>query len=157
TASSPATATSRCPASSGPCSRPATAACSTWSSSARASRTRATRTRAGVRSTTSARSSAPSAPDPPDRKCWTPMGRDVDRLTRSRNAVAVEAPETQFAQVGEDRVAYQVFGDGPPDVVYMQGVTETIDLRWEWPPYAHFLRRLASFSRVVTFDQRGQG
>jgi class 3 adenylate cyclase len=69
----------------------------------------------------------------------------------------VDVPETRFAQVGEDRVAYQVFGEGPPDVVYMQGVTETIDVRWEWPPYAHFLRRLASFSRVVTFDQRGQG
>jgi len=69
----------------------------------------------------------------------------------------VEVPETRFARVGEDRVAYQVFGEGPPDVVYMSGTSETIDLRWEWPPYAHFLRRLASFSRVVTFDQRGQG
>jgi class 3 adenylate cyclase/alpha-beta hydrolase superfamily lysophospholipase len=69
----------------------------------------------------------------------------------------VEVPETRFAHVGEDRVAYQVFGEGPPDVVYMSGTTETVDLRWEWPPYAHFLRRLASFSRVVTFDQRGQG
>jgi class 3 adenylate cyclase/alpha-beta hydrolase superfamily lysophospholipase len=69
----------------------------------------------------------------------------------------VEVPETRFALVGEDRVAYQVFGEGPPDVVYMSGTAETIDLRWEWPPYAHFLRRLASFSRVVMFDQRGQG
>src|SRR5262245_32227115 len=39
----------------------------------------------------------------------------------------------------------------------MQGIGDTIDMRWDWPPYAHFLRRLASFSRVVTFDQRGQG
>jgi class 3 adenylate cyclase len=69
----------------------------------------------------------------------------------------VEVPETHFAQVGGDRVAYQVFGEGPPDLVYLSGTTETIDVRWEWPPYAHFLRRLASFSRVVTFDQRGQG
>ena len=71
--------------------------------------------------------------------------------------LAVDVPETRFAQVGEDRVAYQVFGEGPPDVVYMQGMGDTIDLRWDWPPYAHFLRRLASFCRVVTFDQRGQG
>jgi len=74
-----------------------------------------------------------------------------------RNAGVVEVPETRFAHVGEDRVAYQVFGEGPPDVVYVSGTTETIDLRWEWPPYAHFLRRLASFCRVVTLDQRGQG
>jgi len=73
------------------------------------------------------------------------------------NAVVVEVPETRFARVGEDRVAYQVFGEGPPDVVYMAGATETIDTRSEWPPFAHFLRRLASFSRVVMFDQRGQG
>src|SRR6516165_2459579 len=63
----------------------------------------------------------------------------------------------RFAQVGEDRIAYQVFGEGPPDLVYMSGTTDTVDLRWEWPPYAHFLRRLGSFSRVVVFDRRGQG
>jgi class 3 adenylate cyclase/alpha-beta hydrolase superfamily lysophospholipase len=39
----------------------------------------------------------------------------------------------------------------------MQGLGDTIDLRWDWPPYAHFLRRLGSFCRVVMFDQRGQG
>jgi class 3 adenylate cyclase/alpha-beta hydrolase superfamily lysophospholipase len=81
----------------------------------------------------------------------------IDQRHGIRDAAGVEVPETQFAQAGEDRVAYQVFGKGPPDVVYMSGATEPIDLRWEWPPYAHFLRRLASFSRVVMFDQRGQG
>jgi class 3 adenylate cyclase len=69
----------------------------------------------------------------------------------------VEVPETRYARVGQDRVAYQVFGEGPPDLVYMSGATESIDVRWEWPPYAHYLRRLASFCRVVMFDQRGQG
>src|SRR5690242_3191710 len=54
-------------------------------------------------------------------------------------------------------IGYQVIGDGPPDVLYMYGTTDTIDIRWEWPPYAHFLRRLAAFSRVITFDRRGQG
>ena len=54
-------------------------------------------------------------------------------------------------------MAYQVFGEGPPDLIYMAGTGDAIDVRWEWPPYAHFLRRLASFSRVIMFDQRGQG
>jgi class 3 adenylate cyclase len=75
----------------------------------------------------------------------------------NRDAVAVDVPETLFARVGDDRVAYQVFGEGPPDLVYMAGVSETVDTRWDWPPYAYFLRRLASFSRVVMFDSRGQG
>ena len=81
----------------------------------------------------------------------------IDGAPRIGDPFVVEVPDTRFTPVGEDRVAYQVFGEGPPDVVYMTGTTETIDLRWEWPPYAHFLRRLASFSRVVMFDKRGQG
>ena len=70
------------------------------------------------------------------------------------NAVAVEVPETQFTRVGGDRIAYQVFGDGPPDLL-VAASTDAMDMRWDWPPYAHFLRRLASFSRVILFDRRG--
>jgi class 3 adenylate cyclase len=69
----------------------------------------------------------------------------------------VEAPQTKFARVGEDRIAYQVFGDGPVDLLWVIGTFETIDGRWEWPPYAHFLRRVGSFCRVITFDRRGSG
>jgi class 3 adenylate cyclase len=75
---------------------------------------------------------------------------------RIRDAVAVEVPETQFTRVGEDRVAYQVFGSGPPDLL-VAASAEAMDLRWDWPPCAHFLRRLASFSRVIQFDRRGTG
>jgi class 3 adenylate cyclase len=69
----------------------------------------------------------------------------------------VEAPTTRFTFVGEDRLAYQVFGAGPVDLVYLVGDTATIDLMWDWPPSAHFLRRLASFARVIMFDRRGAG
>ena len=50
----------------------------------------------------------------------------------------MDVPETRFTRVGDDRVAYQVFGEGPPDLVYMAGTSETIDVRWEWPPYTQF-------------------
>jgi pimeloyl-ACP methyl ester carboxylesterase len=70
------------------------------------------------------------------------------------NAVVMEVPETQFTRVGDDRVAYQVFGEGPPDLLLAASM-DAMDLRWDWPPYAHFLRRLASFSRVILFDRRG--
>lgn len=69
----------------------------------------------------------------------------------------MDVPVTQFTRVGGDRIAFQVFGSGPPDLVYLSGTTEVIDTRWDWPPYAHYLRRLASFSRVIMFDRRGQG
>lgn len=69
----------------------------------------------------------------------------------------MEVPETCFARVGDDRIAYQVFGAGPVDLVYVVGTTATIDLLWDWPPCAHFLRRLGSFARVLMFDRRGAG
>jgi class 3 adenylate cyclase len=69
----------------------------------------------------------------------------------------MEVPETRYAKVGDDRVAYQVFGDGPIDLVYLPVHGDCIDVRWEWPPYADFLARIASFSRVIQFDRRGMG
>jgi class 3 adenylate cyclase len=66
----------------------------------------------------------------------------------------VDVPTTHFTRVGEDRIAYQVFGAGPPDLL-IAGSTDAMDLRWDWPPFAHWLRRLASFSRVIQFDRRG--
>jgi class 3 adenylate cyclase/pimeloyl-ACP methyl ester carboxylesterase len=66
-------------------------------------------------------------------------------------------PETRFAVVGEDRIAYQAFGHGPPDLLWMAASADCIDLRWEYPPYASFLQRVSSFSRVIAFDRRGTG
>jgi class 3 adenylate cyclase len=65
-------------------------------------------------------------------------------------------PETTYARVGDDRVAYQVLGDGP-DLVLTLGAFGHVDLQWEEPATALFLRRLASFSRLILFDRRGTG
>jgi class 3 adenylate cyclase len=69
----------------------------------------------------------------------------------------VDAPETRFTRLGEDRIAYQVVGDGPLDLVYTTGNGEVVDTLWECPPYARLLERLSSFSRLITFDRRGTG
>jgi class 3 adenylate cyclase len=66
-------------------------------------------------------------------------------------------PETRYARVGRDRVAYQALGDGPPDLVLTMGAFGHVDLQWEDPGIALFLRRLASFSRLICFDRRGTG
>jgi len=65
-------------------------------------------------------------------------------------------PETTYARVGDDRVAYQVLGEGP-DLVLTLGAFGHVDLQWEDPASALFLRRLASFSRLILFDRRGTG
>lgn len=66
-------------------------------------------------------------------------------------------PETLYAPVGDDRVAYQVLGEGPLDLVVTMGWWASLDLEWEEPAIARFLRRLASFSRVIRFSARGSG
>lgn len=69
----------------------------------------------------------------------------------------MQTPETRFALLGGDRIAYQVFGEGPPDVVLLAGMFGHVDVRWEEPMHAAFLRRLASFSRLIVFDRLGTG
>src|SRR5829696_6742796 len=57
--------------------------------------------------------------------------------------------------MGGDRIAYQVLGQGPPDLVMTTGGFSQIDIIWEDPGIALFLRTLASFSRLILFDRRG--
>jgi pimeloyl-ACP methyl ester carboxylesterase len=69
----------------------------------------------------------------------------------------VERPETRYARSGDYHIAYQVIGEGPPDLVYVPGWISHLDMYWEEPSVAQFLRRLASFSRLIVFDKRGIG
>jgi class 3 adenylate cyclase/pimeloyl-ACP methyl ester carboxylesterase len=66
-------------------------------------------------------------------------------------------PETRYVRVDGADVAYQVLGDGPVDLVYFYGIGSHIELFWDDPSYADFLRRLASFSRLIVLDRRGTG
>jgi len=65
--------------------------------------------------------------------------------------------ETRYVQSGDILVAYQVFGDGPRDLVIVPGFVSHIEQAWEDPSYARFLQQLSSFSRVIFFDKRGTG
>ena len=65
--------------------------------------------------------------------------------------------ETKYARSGDVHIAYQVVGEGPLDLVYVPGWVSHVELAWEEPTLARFLGRLASFSRLITFDKRGTG
>src|SRR6478672_9076226 len=65
-------------------------------------------------------------------------------------------PETRYARSGETRIAYQIVGNGPLDLVFVPGFISNLDLMWE-TAYAHFFSRLAAFSRLILFDKRGTG
>jgi len=66
-------------------------------------------------------------------------------------------PETLYARCGKLHIAYQVVGEGPPDLVFVPGVVSHLEHQWDEPLQAAFFRRLASFSRLIRFDKRGQG
>ena len=66
-------------------------------------------------------------------------------------------PTTRYAKSGNVHVAYQVFGDGPIDLVFFPGFVSNIEVYWEEPSFARWLRKLGNFSRVIMFDKRGTG
>ena len=67
-------------------------------------------------------------------------------------------PKTHYATAGDGvHIAYQVLGDGPFDLVEVGGFVSHLEFGWESEEYAHYVRRLARFSRVIRFDKRGTG
>jgi pimeloyl-ACP methyl ester carboxylesterase len=64
---------------------------------------------------------------------------------------------TRYANSGGVSIAYQVNGEGPLALVFVPGFVSHVELLWDEPVVARFLRRLASFSRLIVFDKRGQG
>ena len=66
-------------------------------------------------------------------------------------------PETRYARCGNLHIAYQVVGEGPPDLVFVPGVASHLEHQWDEPLQAAFFHRLASFSRLIRFDKRGAG
>lgn len=67
------------------------------------------------------------------------------------------APVTHYARSGDVNIAYQVLGDGPLDLIFVMGWISHLEYFWTEPSMARFLRRLASFSRLILFDKRGTG
>src|SRR3954469_17327681 len=66
-------------------------------------------------------------------------------------------PETRYARSGDVRIAFQVVGNGPFDIVFIPGFISNLEIAWESPARARFFSRLSSFSRLILFDKRGTG
>jgi class 3 adenylate cyclase len=69
----------------------------------------------------------------------------------------VSGLESVYARTSGGRVAYQVVGAGPPDVLVTKPPFLPVDLMWDEPRFVRFLNGLSSFSRHVWFDPRGTG
>lgn len=85
-------------------------------------------------------------------------GPTVLHVPSHHNECVSFPPETRYARNGAIHLAYQVLGNGPPNLLVVQsGPNAHVDHNWMEPSLARFIRRLASFSRLILYDNRGVG
>jgi pimeloyl-ACP methyl ester carboxylesterase len=68
-----------------------------------------------------------------------------------------DAPVRYAARRDGRLIAYQVFGEAGPDLVFLLGWPSHLGLQWQHPGFARFLARLASFTRLIVFDHPASG
>jgi class 3 adenylate cyclase/pimeloyl-ACP methyl ester carboxylesterase len=68
----------------------------------------------------------------------------------------VDVPDVRYAWSGDVAVAYQVVGEGPPDLVLLPFLSNLYTL-WQAPGFEPIARRLATGRRLVLVNPRGVG
>jgi DNA-binding SARP family transcriptional activator len=68
-----------------------------------------------------------------------------------------QGPVVRWADSGGTHIAYQVVGEGRRDVLYIPSYLSHLELHWQCPPYADFLRALGQNMRLIIMDKRGVG
>ena len=69
-----------------------------------------------------------------------------------------QIPQTRWARTVDGAcIAYQDLGEGPVTLVVIHGWVSHLEVYWEQPRYARFLKRLSRNMRVLVFDKRGVG
>jgi len=93
---------------------------------------------------------------------WVPIAtpprsrrRETDAYATTRRRVAV--PLTRYARSSDADIAFHIQGADSPDLLMFSSAMLPIDAMFEEPSLIHFNNRLASFSRLIQFDQRGVG
>jgi pimeloyl-ACP methyl ester carboxylesterase len=66
-------------------------------------------------------------------------------------------PVTRYAKSGDVSIAYQVFGEGPANLIVVPGFVSNIESYWDEPDLVRSMLRAGSYARVATFDKRGTG
>src|SRR5437773_7901432 len=69
----------------------------------------------------------------------------------------VDVPDVEYARSGEVAIAYQVFGEGPVDLVFARGFAGDLLTTWEQPPLVRQLQSFAGLARVLMLGKRGTG
>jgi class 3 adenylate cyclase len=70
----------------------------------------------------------------------------------------MEMAKTRYARSSDGAsIAYQVWGDGPFDLLWLSPWFSHLEMMWEFPPVAQLYSLMGSMARTITFDQRGIG
>jgi DNA-binding SARP family transcriptional activator/pimeloyl-ACP methyl ester carboxylesterase len=84
------------------------------------------------------------------------LGRGDGRVVRPADRPQTVLP-IRYADSAGARIAYQVVGEGPVDLVFVPSFVTNLGATWDEPTYAAFLGRLGSMARLILFDKRGTG
>lgn len=69
----------------------------------------------------------------------------------------LKRPETHFVKTPRGSVAYQTFGSGDRDIVFVTTWVTNIDAFWEEPSAVRYFDRLAGLGRVIMIDKLCSG
>jgi pimeloyl-ACP methyl ester carboxylesterase len=69
----------------------------------------------------------------------------------------VETPRTRYVERDGVKIAWQVFGEGSAEILFVPGWVSNVDLFWQYPRPREFFTELASFARVAVYDKPGTG
>jgi len=79
-------------------------------------------------------------------------------VTQGVGGMAASIPKTHWARTIDGAcIAYQDLGEGPVTLVVIHGWVSHLEIYWEQPRFARFMRRLSKNMRVLHFDKRGVG
>ena len=65
--------------------------------------------------------------------------------------------KTRYTKSGDLNIAFQVVGEGPPDLFYVPTWVGQVEVLVEEPSVHAFMERVCEFARVISFDRRGAG
>jgi len=78
-------------------------------------------------------------------------------LTDRAPASTVERPRTRYVNCNGVHIAFQTFGNGPVNLVFVPGFVSHIENYWDCPQFEQWLNDLAELATVTMFDKRGTG
>lgn len=88
-------------------------------------------------------------------------GALLDRRLATEIALARDTgvrPTTRYATTEDGaRIAFQVIGDGPTDIVLVPGFVSNVEHLWDMPTARRMFTRLSTGRRLIIWDKRGTG